>query len=351
MNATDKIRKILIVQTAFIGDVILTLPLIQQSARLFPDAEIHFLTIPDSVPLVETHPDVHHVWVFRKKDVHKSPLALWRFASRLREEAFDLALVPHRSLRSALLVWLARIPLRIGFARSAGRWLFNSAIPYPTGVHEIERNLHLLAPFWVWEGEKIFPRLYVTRQDEMVALQWLAEQNLHPQKYIAMAPGSVWATKRWLPERFAALADRLIQQGYDVVLIGGAADQQVADEVIRSAEYPLHNAVGRFPLRQSAVLLREAALLVSNDSAPMHLAVAMNTPVVAIFGPTVPAFGFYPYGHRDRVVEDTSLVCRPCGMHGHQKCPLGTHACMKNVSINAVLRAVEEVFNVKTFTS
>jgi len=339
------IQKILVVQTAFIGDVVLTLPLIQQTATLFPQSEIHVVTIPTSVPLVETHRDVRRVWVFKKRTEHRGVAALWHFAQQLKKEQFELALVPHRSLRSALLVWLARIPRRVGFDRSAGRWLFTDVIPYPTGVHEIERNLQLLRPFWKWKGERILPNIFFTEQDYDNVQRWLHQHELMEQEFIALAPGSIWATKRWLPERFAQLADELHNLGWPVVLIGGPQDVALAEHIRSLAQQPIINAAGEFSVRESALLLQYARLLVSNDSAPMHLAVAVRTPVVAIFGPTVPAFGFYPYGENDRVVEDTTLSCRPCGIHGHEKCPLGTHACMQHITVEMVLNAVEEMIH------
>ncbi len=340
-------KKILVVQTAFIGDVVLTLPLVQQAARVFPDAQIHFLTIPTSVPLVETHANIQRVWVFKKRSQHRGVGALWRFAQQLREEQFEVALVPHRSLRSALLVWLAGIPVRIGFDRSAGRWLFTHTIPYQQQLHEIERNLQLLQPYWQWQGEVLLPRVFVTESDKAQVATWLKNQGLWEQPFVTLAPGSIWATKRWLPERFAELANRLVRSGWPVVLVGGPDDRKLGERIQAMAEVPLLNAMGVFNIRQSVQLLEHASVLVSNDTAPMHLAVAVRTPVVAIFGPTVPAFGFYPYGEGHRVVEDTTIACRPCGIHGHQRCPLGTHACMKAITVEQVEKAIQEVLRVQ----
>ncbi len=339
----QSVKKIVIVQTAFIGDVVLTLPLVQQAVQLFPEAEVHFVTIPTSVPLVETHADVHRVWVFKKRSEHRSLRALWRFSQQLREQQIDLALVPHRSLRSALLVWFARIPYRIGFNRSAGRWLFTHVVSYQQHLHEIERNLQLLKPFGFQEGQTILPHLYFIKADKNKVTRWLTEHQLTNHSFIAMAPGSIWATKRWLPERFAELARNLIEMGWQIVLVGGNNERALGDQIQSMAGVPLINAMGTFSIRESAFLIQHAAVLVSNDTAPMHLAVAVHTPVVAIFGPTVPAFGFYPYGKGHRVVEDTTVECRPCGIHGHQQCPLGTHACMKAITVTQVQNAVQEV--------
>jgi heptosyltransferase-2 len=146
---------------------------------------------------------------------------------------------------------------------------------------------------------------------------------------VAVAPGSVWNTKRWPADRFADLVRRLNAARLPVVLVGGKDDVPLCDEIARAAGHPaVLNVAGRLSLLQSAELIRRCRLVVSNDSAPMHLAVAMRVPVVAIFGATVPSFGFSPAGPRDVVVETGGLSCRPCGIHGGKRCPVGTFECM-----------------------
>ena len=264
---------------------------------------------------------------------------------RLRRKRYDLALIPHRSIRSALLTAGAGITRRIGFDRSAGAFLFHQAIPYPAGVHEINRNLHLLTPFGVDPQQKVFPRIYFNEADDSALAEWRRTNSIgENEALIAMAPGSVWATKRWIPEEFARLADRLADR-YRVVLVGGPADDAVITEIQQQTKSRPLSAAGQLTPRQSALLIRGCRLLVSNDSAPMHLAVAVGTPVVAIFGATVPAFGFYPYGDKDRVVEINGLSCRPCGIHGGQQCPIGTFECMKGIRAEMVYEAVKDVLN------
>lgn len=336
--------RILIVQTAFVGDVILTLPLLQTAKSLFPDAKIDFLAIPAARNILETVPDIHQLLIYDKRGEAKGAANFFRWIKKLRKNRYYLALVPHRSLRSAALVWGAGIPRRIGFDRSAGRILFSRVIKYPRGVHEINRNLHLLKPFGVDVTKKVFPRLYFTGEDDNVVQGWLREKGIADSaQIIAIAPGSVWATKRWLPEYFTHLAGALADSGYKIVLIGGPADEEVANIIKESAKPPVYNAAGKFSLRQSALLIRRSRLLISNDSAPVHLAGAVGTPIVAIFGPTVPAFGFSPYGDKDRVAEIKDLSCRPCGSHGGDKCPIGTFECMKKLTPELVLREVQTV--------
>jgi heptosyltransferase-2 len=311
---------------------------------LFPDAEVDFLAIPAAKNILETNPDIHHLIIYDKHGKDKGAANLFRRVKELRKNRYDLALVPHRSIRSAALVSGANIPVRIGFDRSAGRFLFNRIIPYPYNAHEINRNLHLLAPFGVDVTKKVFPKLYFNAEDHQAIEKWLKDEGLtSSDKFIAIAPGSVWATKRWLPEYFAQTADSLASDGYKVILIGGPGDGEVAKTIAETMKTKVNNAVGRFSLRESALLIQHSRLLITNDSAPMHLSVSVETPVLAIFGPTVPAFGFYPYGERDRVAEIENLACRPCGKHGGDKCPIGTFVCMKQLLPAKILQDVQEI--------
>ena len=177
--------------------------------------------------------------------------------------------------------------------------------------------------------------------------EFVASSDLQNEKrLIAIAPGTIWNTKRWLKEQFAALARMLYQKGYAIVLIGGPEDLVLCGQIQELAgDAKIVNASGRLPLLQSAELLRRCRLLVSNDSAPMHLGVAMRTPVVAIFGATVPAFGFAPYGAHDVIVETLGLPCRPCSIHGGEKCPIKTFVCMNNITAE---RVCEEAMKILT---
>ena len=159
---------------------------------------------------------------------------------------------------------------------------------------------------------------------------------------MAIAPGSIWATKRW--PGYAELVSSLDRPA---VIIGGRDDGRLAGEVMALVPDRAHSAAGELGLRASAALLSRAAVLVTNDSAPLHLATAVGTPIVALFGPTVPGFGFGPRGPRDRVVEHLSLGCRPCSAHGPQVCPLGHHRCMRELSVETVAAAVGAVLGME----
>lgn len=326
-------KKILIVQTAFIGDVILATPLAEAAQQRFPGSRVDFMAIPAAANLLEKNPFVHQVLIFDKRGRQRGLVALWKMATRLKQERYDLALVPHRSLRSALLVWLAKIPQRIGFDRSAGAWLFTQRVPYRQ-KHEVERNLDLLrAP-----NDTISipsPKIIWDEADIKIVDRFCGE-SIKENWFCALAPGSVWATKRWPAERFAELARRLsAETGAQIYLIGGQSDTELCVSLAREIGEACTNTAGKLTLRQSAALLDRCQILVGNDSAPTHLGVATRCKVATIFGPTVPAFGFAPFGDGHIVIEK-NLPCRPCSSHGSKRCPIGTHACMLEISVEEV---------------
>lgn len=328
-----------VVQTAFIGDLVLTLPLVQALKRAWPETRIAVVTIPATAELLENHPDIAASIVFDKKSADAGPAGLLRAAARLREHAPAVVLVPHRSLRSAILARLSGATLRAGFSTSAGRFLFNRTVPYRREMHETDRNLSLLGAFGMPAPAGERPRLYPDREDARAVDALLGEHPGVPS--VAVAPGSVWNTKRWPEEKFTALCRLLDGEGLRVVLVGGPADASLSARIAqRSGARRLVDTTGRFTLLQSAEAMRRCVAAVSNDSAPMHLAGAVGTPVIAIYGATVPAFGFAPRGERDAIVETSGLDCRPCGIHGGERCPIGTFVCMERVGAETVLAAV-----------
>lgn len=317
-------------QTAFLGDVVLTTPLLAVLAET--DGPLDVVTTPAAAPLLETHAAVRRVIPYDKRGTDRGWKGFVALARRLRAERYDLAYLPHRSLRSAALAIVARIPRRIGF-RDGWRWLYTETRPRPAGGHEVERLL-ALGPSAA--APPVRPTLGLTAEDGAVAERWLAEAGI-TAPFVALAPGSIWGSKRW--PHYAELARRLVGQAR-VVLVGGREDEALAQE-IRAAVPQAVSACGALTLRQSAAVIERAAVLVTNDSAPLHFAQAVGTPTVAIFGSTVPAFGFGPRGPRDQVLGVEGLTCRPCSAHGPSRCPLGHHACMQTLPVEDVLRAIE----------
>lgn len=321
-------QPVLVIQTAHLGDVVLTTPLLARLAEQHGPVDV--VTTPAAAPLLNTHPAVRRVIPYDKAGRDRGLGGFLRLVGTLRRAHYARAMLPHESVRSSLLAWLAKVPVRIGFQGAPGRFWYTEQVALPAGAHA-SRRFGSLAGI----GATPQPSLGLTEDDLRKAADWLADQRV-PPGFVALAPGSRWATKRW--PHYPQLAARL---GQPVVVVGGPEDRKLADAICQAAPGKSWNATGRFTLRESAALLQHARLLVANDSLPVHLAAAVQCPVIALFGPTSPQFGFGPIGAKDRVVEHPSLPCRPCSRHGPMVCPLKHHLCMRDISADAVARAVE----------
>ncbi|HUC40577.1 MAG TPA: lipopolysaccharide heptosyltransferase II [Gemmatimonadales bacterium] len=329
----------LVIQTAFLGDVVLTTPLL--SALAAQHGPVDVVTTPVAAPLLETHPAVVQVIPYDKHGGDRGWAGLGRLARQLRNVHYARAYLPHRSLRTAALATLARIPIRRGFS---GGWsfLYTEAIPKPRTGHETDRLLTLAngAP-------AVYPpHLRPTPEDERAASGVWDQIAQRPEgPFVALAPGSIWGSKRW--PYYPELAHHLAARGIAIAVVGGPDDAGLGSEIVAAAAAAggstTINTCGMLTLRQSAALIAKAAVLVTNDSAPLHLATAMGTPVVALFGPTITEFGFGPLRPGDLALGVDGLLCRPCSSHGPPQCPLGHHRCMRGLTAPAVVTAIEEL--------
>jgi heptosyltransferase-2 len=336
----------LVIQTAFLGDVVLTTPLLAALAERYGPVDV--VTTPAAAVLLETHPAVGTVIRFDKRDADRGLRGVWRLGRRLRARHYARAYLPHRSWRSAALALLAGAAERIGFADSPAAVTYTRRVRRPASGHEVERLLALAQPaVGADAGSLLVPvvHLALTADDRAAADAWLRERNVGAG-FVALAPGSIWGTKRW-----AGYAELAAALDAPIVVLGGRDDAPLADQVVAAAPGRAYSAAGTLGLRTSAALIARAGVLVTNDSAPLHLATAVGTPVVAIFGPTVPGFGFGPRGPRDAIVEHPSLACRPCSAHGPQVCPLGHHRCMRELSVASVLAAVAAASGVEAHSA
>ncbi|MCR4340058.1 MAG: glycosyltransferase family 9 protein [Gemmatimonadaceae bacterium] len=351
----------LVVQTSFIGDMVLTTPLIAELARRGP---VDVLTTPITGPLLANNPAVRRVILYDKRGADRGPVGLWRAARSTRElfdegskhpVGYDAAYLAQGSIRSAIAARLVGAEEYVGFSTSAGRVLYTRVIPYREDKHHAERLWSLAT--WnepsAARPPNIRPALYPGEKEREAVddLLGLASSKSTPrgshqslvtshQSLVVLAPGSTWATKRW--PYFADLA-RILASRFTVAIIGSEAEQVAARAIRNEAAVEICDATGRLSLLGSAELIGRAAALVTNDSAPLHLASAMNTPTVAVFGPTVPAFGFGPLASRNAVAGLDSLACRPCHRHGPRRCPLGHWRCMRDLSADHVAALVEEL--------
>jgi heptosyltransferase II len=328
---------VLIIQTAFAGDLVLTTPLIQACADTLPDVTIDVLCIPSTSGLLSNHPHLRNVISYDKRGGERMASVMRTLSRR----SYDICLTPHRSMRSAILARSSRARVRVSFDRSAGGPLHTHRVAYDKDAHEVRRNLSLLTPLGVVPDQDTPPRLYPSTEDAMQARD--IHDRLGGRPVICLAPGSVWPTKRWTEYGYADLASALLAT-HSVVLLGGADDRVLCSRIIaRVADARCISMAGELSYLISAALLREAAVLVSNDSAPVHIASAVGTPVVEIFGATSPAFGFTPFAVPHRIVELDGLPCKPCGIHGSLRCPKGHFSCMKDLSVETVYGAVMDL--------
>ncbi|HJU68847.1 MAG TPA: glycosyltransferase family 9 protein [Gemmatimonadaceae bacterium] len=335
----------LIIQTAFIGDTILTTPLIAELATRGP---VDIVTTPVSATLLQNNPSLRRVFVFDKRKAQRGIGGLWAMARTIRRHRAEhdanvqrtVAYLAQSSARSAALAVLAGAHERVGFATSPARSMYTKRVPYIENQHHAARLWRLAFPNEAKaepRAERLRPRLFPGSPEKAAVDALLREHGLSGP-FVALAPGSVWATKRWpyYPELARRISERV-----PVVVIGGKEDQPQADAIAAVvAPDRFVSAVGRLSLLGSAELIGRATAIVSNDSSPTHLASAMGTATISIFGPTVPDFGFGPLAPRSATLGHAGLACRPCDRHGPRKCPLGHWRCMKELAVEEVERLV-----------
>jgi len=338
---------VLVLQTSFLGDTLLTLPLIDTLRERFPIERLSLLCLPLGRELLQDHPAIDEILLYDKRGGDRGVAGLRRRAAALRAKGFTLAITPHKSFRSALLLFLAGIPTRVGFRESRGWFLFNRRARRDSARHDVERNLSILQALGLGPEEcrraLDFPldRSVQEGVDRKLRALGIDEHDL----VIGVNPGSVWPTKRWSPAGFASLI-RMLRAGLDcrVVLFGGSDDAAVVEAIQNRCERAAISLVGHISLRELAAAISRCAVFVTNDSGPMHLAVARRIPVVAIFCATTPSLGFYPYT-ADAIVLEKDLACRPCASHGGRRCPLGTEDCIRQIGPQPVFEAVAKLLS------
>lgn len=331
--------RILVVQTSFLGDVVLSTPVFQLLHERFPSAEIWFMGTPTGVEVVRRDPLIHDVISFDKRAADRGIRGLLRVARLLRGLCFDRAYGMQRSLRTSALLILARIPHRIGFREAVGSWLYHERHSRQHRAHEVLRNVAILGEEALREPERITLRIFPPAEHEISP----AVLNALPssKSWILIAPGSVWYTKRWTGSGYRALAAHYAERNISVVVVGAAREKKLCDLV--SSGLSVVNLAGKTSIQELLFLCSRARLVFCNDSFLLHMASATQTPTVTIFCSTTERYGFGPWRNRAEIVERLDLPCKPCGRHGHMKCPTGTEACMRGVAPQTVLAAAERV--------
>ena len=338
------IKKILIIQTAFIGDVILATSQIEMAKQLYPDAEIHFLLRQGNESLLKDNPHITKVWIWNKKK--QKALNLIRLILEIRKERFDKIYNIQRFFSSGLLLALSKAKTKIGFHNNPLSLFFDKKIihkiPYfyqDTYLHEVQRNALLLLEK---NDEKealnhtYTPKLYFNAEEE----KKISELIKNTPEYLVLAPSSVWFTKQWAKEKWIQLVQKLSPR-YPLYFIGAPSDNQFVEEIIQELPHCI-NLCGKLSLKESALLMKEAKRVFVNDSAPLHLASSVDAKTTAIFNSTVPEFGYGPLASEHKLIQlSPRLDCMPCGLHGKKSCPLGHFKCAMNITIDEVIQTIQ----------
>ncbi|MGB3616807.1 MAG: glycosyltransferase family 9 protein [Catalinimonas sp.] len=329
-------KNVLIIQTAFLGDVVLATALVEKLRAHYPEAHLDFLLRKGNEGLLVGHPHLRRVWVWNKRGGKYRDLA--RLTRALRRERYALVVNAQRFAASGWLTVTSGATQTRGFAKNPLARLFSRRFPHQVGdgTHETARNHQLIAD--LTDATPARPRLYPTAADEA------AVRPYQGGDYLTIAPASVWFTKQLPADQWRALLDAL-PTDHRLYLLGGPADGPLCEEIRAASRHPdAVNLSGKLSLLQSAALMRGARFNWTNDSGPMHLASAVDAPTGAVFCSTVPAFGFGPLAERSAVIQHAGpLGCRPCGLHGHRACPEGHFRCAREITTEQLLDGWAEV--------
>jgi heptosyltransferase-2 len=324
-------RRVLVVQTAYLGDTVFTSALVAALVDRFPSARVELCVAPRASDVARAIPGAAQVHLFDKRGVDRGLFGLRRVAARLRDAgAIDLAVVPHRSPRSALLAFLSGAAERVGFGGTLASLLYTAKVAQPAGGF-LEQEAALARA--VGAAPRAM-RLVAPAQHVAAARGLLGDAPL-----AALCVGSEWETKIWPPERLAALADGLAARGLLPVLLGGPREKPLARAVAAAMRARAVDTAGN-SVAEALGILSLASLCVGGDTGLVHAARALGVPTVALFGPTSAAV--HAFGPRERAVS-LGLECSPCGAHGARVCPLGHHRCMRELDEARVLAACESV--------
>lgn len=328
--------KVLVIQTASIGDVILTTPLLEQLHQSFPMSRIDMLIKQGNDGLFESHPFVHTLWLWDKS--HHKYRNLYKLWIKVRKVKYDLIINVQRFASTGFLTAFGGAAVSVGFTKNPFGFLFSKKIKHQIGLnaapmHETERNHALVA--WLTGGKAPRPALYPGIDDRARV------SALKTRAYICIAPASLWFTKQYPLEKWIEFVQK-IPADYNVYLLGSRADHSLCETILsESGHSACLNLAGRLSFLESAALMADARMNYVNDSAPMHLASSVNAPTTAIFCSTVPSFGFGPLSDNAQLIEsEKTLSCRPCGLHGKKKCPEGHFDCANTISTQKLLERI-----------
>lgn len=334
-NFAHLMKKILIIQTAFIGDVVLATALVEKLHVYFPAAAIDFLVRKGNESLLNNNPYINEVLIWNKKE-HKIK-NLFVVLKNIRSKKYDAVINVQRFFATGLLTAFSGAKQTIGFDKNPLSFLFSKKIKHVFDLqhpkHEVERNNELIKQFT--DDHFTRPVLYPSVADEQLI------QPYTEKPFVTMTPSSVWFTKKYPQEKWIDLINKF-DPTISIFLLGGKDNYEecklIADNATNKNTEIL---AGKLSFLQSAALMKLATMNYVNDSAPLHFTSAVNAPATAIFCSTIPAFGYTPLSDRSFIVETKeALACRPCGLHGKKACPLGHFKCGFGIETAQVLETI-----------
>jgi heptosyltransferase-2 len=336
----DDPNKLLIIQTAFIGDVIYTTPLIREVKRRWSNAHLTVLSAPRGEFVLANNPHINELLIMDKQGTDRGITGLRKWMRELKNRHFDLIISPHRSWRTALLTATSGAKQKVGFRKGLGRWIYHPSIPYHPKQEPryVERKLNLLRAIGL-NNLSSQVELFVSQDDRNAVNKILDENNIANKPIAAMNPGSQWATKQWIPEYYAELGSRIGRElNMQVALLGSPQEKKMLDSIAQHMEPKPINRAGD-SLGMAAAWLERSDIYVGGDTGPTYMAVAVGTKhVIALYGPTPE--NVFDFRDTDAVICKNDLPCRPCHPHGPRVCPIGTLECQTGITPGQVLEAI-----------
>ena len=333
----------------------MTLPVVQNIKKQLPKAEIDFLCIPQTETVLQNNPYIRNLIVYDKRGKNKFS-TLKKIISNVKNSKYNIVISPHRSFRSALITHFSGADVRIGFDKNSMSNLLTHRVIYIKDIHEILRNLELIRVIpgisLTKENEILKPELFPSKEDISKAEQLINQVKSRSSKtspfagagLISIAPCSKWFTKQLSESKTKEIISALFDSGYNVVLIGGSEDAPFCSKIERELNKPnLLNLCGDLTPLQSKAVIEKSDCLISVDSAAAHLGASTDTPVVQIYGSTIPALGFYPLTSKNEIIENKMLACRPCTDHGRNSCPLKHFKCIEDLNAAEIVNAAKSL--------
>ncbi len=332
--------RFLVIQTAFLGDVILATSVVETLHAKFPDAKIDFLLKKGTESVLENNPLIYEILLLDKEAGKLKNL--FALAKKVRGNKYDQVINLNRFGSSGFIAWRSGAKEIIGFDKNPFSFSYTKKIKHEigNGKHEVERNNELIKHLTSLPASK--PKLYPSPEDANAIHHIIHYPLPISHSYVCIAPASVWFTKQFPKEKWIEFIHST-DASLSICLIGGKDDFNLCEEIKSLAPRPASrvlNLAGKLSILETAALMQGAKMNYVNDSAPMHIASAMNAPVTAIYCSTVPAFGFGPLSDNSKIIETKEkLDCRPCGIHGHKTCPKGHFKCAYTIEIKDILNA------------